>query len=52
MKVSLKWLSQYIDLKGKTVDEIEEISELRKQFYTTMLQQRYEKILMYSYRML
>ena len=52
MKVSLKWLSQYIDLKNKSVDEIEEISELRKQFYKTMLQQRYEKILMYSYRML
>ena len=25
MKVSLKWLSEYIDLKGKSVEEIEEI---------------------------
>ena len=29
MKVSLKWLSQYIDLKGKTADEIEEIFSLQ-----------------------
>ena len=29
MKVSLKWLSEYIDLKGKTVDELEEIFSLQ-----------------------
>ena len=25
MKVSLKWLSEYIDLQGKTPEELEEI---------------------------
>ena len=34
------------------IDGIEGISELRKQFYKVMLQQRFEKILMYTYRML
>lgn len=34
------------------IEEIEGISELRKQFYQIMLQQRYEKILMHTYRML
>lgn len=29
MKVSLKWLSEYIDLKNKSVDEIEEIFSLQ-----------------------
>lgn len=29
MKVSLKWLSQYIDLKGKTVEELDEIFSLQ-----------------------
>ena len=29
MKVSLKWLSQYIDLKGKTAAELEEIFSLQ-----------------------
>ena len=29
MKVSLKWLSQYIDLKGKSVEELEEIFSLQ-----------------------
>ena len=51
---ALKRIVPRIDLEriNKIIDEIEEISELRKQFYKTMLQQRYEKILMYSYRML
>ena len=51
---ALKSIVPRIDLEriNRIVDEIEEISELRKQFYKTMLQQRYEKILMYSYRML
>ena len=51
---ALKRIVPRIDLKriNRIVDEIEEISELRKRFYKTMLQQRYEKILMYSYRML
>jgi len=34
------------------IDEIEDISELRRQFYKTMLQQRYEKILLHTYHML
>ncbi len=51
---ALKRIVPRIDLEriNKIIDEIEEISELRKRFYKTMLQQRYEKILMYSYRML
>ncbi len=51
---ALKRIVPRIDLEriNKIIDEIEEISELRKQFYKTMLQQRYEKILIYSYRML
>ena len=51
---ALKRIVPRIDLEriNRIVDEIEEISELRKQFYKTMLQQRYEKILIYSYRML
>lgn len=51
---ALKRIVPHIDLEriNRIIDEIEEISELRKQFYKTMLQQRYEKILMYSYRML
>lgn len=51
---ALKRIVPRINLEriNKIIDEIEEISELRKQFYKTMLQQRYEKILMYSYRML
>lgn len=34
------------------IDEIEGVSEIRKHFYKTMLQQRYEKILMYAYQQL
>jgi len=34
------------------IDEAEGISEVRKRFYKVMLQQRYEKILMYAYRQL
>ena len=51
---ALKHIVPRIDLEriNRIIDEIEEISELRKQFYKTMLQQRYEKILIYSYRML
>ena len=51
---ALKRIVPRIDLEriNRIIDEIEEISELRKHFYKTMLQQRYEKILMYSYRML
>ena len=51
---ALKRIVPRIDLEriNRIIDEIEEISELRKRFYKTMLQQRYEKILMYSYRML
>ena len=51
---ALKRIVPRIDLEriNRIIDDIEEISELRKQFYKTMLQQRYKKILMYSYRML
>ena len=51
---ALKRIVPRIDLEriNRIIEEIEEISEPRKQFYKTMLQQRYEKILMYSYRML
>ena len=51
---ALKRIVPRIDLEriNRIIDEIEGISELRKQFYKTMLQQRYEKILMYSFRML
>ena len=51
---ALKRIVPRIDLEriNRIIDEIEEVSELRKQFYKTMLQQRYEKILMYSYRKL
>ena len=34
------------------IDDVEGISEVRKRFYKVMLQQRYEKILMYAYRQL
>ena len=51
---ALKRIVPRIDMERihKIIDDIEEISELRKQFYKTMLQQRYEKILLYSYRLL
>lgn len=51
---ALKRIVPRIDLNRiyTLIDEIEGISELRKQFYKTMLQQRYEKILIHSYRML
>lgn len=37
---------------GAIIDEIEGISDLRRQFYKLILQQRYEKILQHTYRML
>ena len=37
---------------GALIDEIEGISDLRRQFYKLILQQRYEKILQHTYRML
>lgn len=51
---ALKRIVPRIDLEriDQIIDEIEDISDLRKQFYKIMLQQRYEKIVMYSYRML
>ena len=51
---ALKRIVPRIDLNriNAVIDETEGISDLRKQFYKFMLQQRYEKILMYSYRML
>lgn len=51
---ALKRIVPRIDLNriNNMVEEIEGISELRKQFYKMMLQQRYEKILMCSYRQL
>ena len=51
---ALKRIVPRIDLNriNVVIDETEGISDLRKQFYKFMLQQRYEKILMYAYRML
>lgn len=51
---ALKRIVPRVDLVriNNIVDDIEEISELRKHFYKFMLQQRFEKILMYAYRML
>lgn len=51
---ALKRIVPRIDLVriDAIIDEIEEISELRKQFYKFMLRQRFEKILMHTYRML
>lgn len=51
---ALKRIVLRIDLKKMNIiiDEIEGITELRKQFYKIMLQQRFEKILLYTYRML
>mgnify|MGYP003297274573 FL=1 len=34
------------------IEDIEGISDLRKEFYRVMLKQRYEKILLYSYLLL
>jgi len=51
---ALKRIVPRIDLEriNLIIDEIEGISELRKQFYKVMLQKRFEKILMHTYRML
>ena len=49
---SLRASSKYNCEINALVDEVEGISEVRKRFYKVMLQQRYEKILMYAYRQL
>lgn len=51
---ALKRIVPRIDFKRifSIVDEIEDISDLRKTFYKTMLQERYEKILLASYQLL
>ena len=51
---ALKRIVPRVDLAriNTIIDDIEGISELRKTFYKVMLQQRFEKILMYTYRML
>jgi len=51
---ALKRIVPRIDLNriNLIIDEIEGISELRKQFYKVMLEHRYEKILMHTYRLL
>lgn len=51
---ALKRIVPRIDLNriNTIIDEIEGISELRKQFYKVMLEHRYEKILMHTYRLL
>lgn len=51
---AIKRIVPRIDLNriNLIIDEIEGISELRKQFYKVMLEHRYEKILMYTYRLL
>ena len=51
---ALKRIDPCIDFNqiNTLIDEVEGISEVRKRFYKVMLQQRYEKILMYAYRQL
>lgn len=51
---ALKRIVPRVDLAriNDIIDDIEGISELRKNFYKVMLQQRFEKILMHTYRML
>ena len=51
---ALKRIVPRVDLAriNVLIDDIEGISELRKEFYKVMLQQRFEKILMHAYRML
>lgn len=51
---ALKRIVPRVDLAriNALIDDIEGISELRKEFYKVMLQQRFEKILMHAYRML
>lgn len=51
---ALKRIVPRVDLAriNAIIDDIEGISELRKKFYKVMLQQRFEKILMHTYRML
>ena len=38
------------DKINKLIDSVENISEKRKKFYKTILEQRYEKILLKSYK--
>ena len=51
---ALKRIVPRVDLAriNDIIDDIEGLSELRKNFYKVMLQQRFEKILMHTYRML
>lgn len=51
---ALKRIVPRVDLAriNDIIDDIEGISKLRKNFYKVMLQQRFEKILMHTYRML
>jgi len=44
-------ITERVDLKkiNKLIDRVEGISDLRKEFYKTMLEQRFEKILLDSY---
>ena len=51
---ALKRIVPRVDISriNTVIDEIEGISDIRKQFYKIMLQQRYEKILVHTYRML
>ena len=54
VKILVKRIVPRIDFNqiNALIDEVEGISEVRKRFYKVMLQQRYEKILMYAYRQL
>ena len=54
VKILVKRIVPRIDFNqiNTLIDEAEGISAVRKRFYKVMLQQRYEKILMYAYRQL
>ena len=47
-------MTEKADLKkiNKLIDTVEGISDIRREFYKTILKQRYEKILMESYNKL
>ena len=47
-------ITQRVDLNkiNKLIDSIEDISDLRREFYNTILKQRFEKILLESYNKL
>ena len=51
---ALQGITSKVDMQqiGAFIDSIEQISEIQKEFYITMLRARYEKILLASYKKL